>query len=205
MKIIGNKISYKGTVIRLGNEKRQFLNNTSIMLIGEGFQFLEIPIINYREFFSFKVGKENNNLMLGLTDRANRDLILAPEYTCIVQKLAQEELKFEKNLKLFYIQQCFRGERQQKGRWREFTQLGIEIINPTQDYSNYIQELSISIIENFTNIEAYLNTDVTRGLDYYENGKGFEIRDKDGLQLCGGGIYQNGIGSAIGVDRLFID
>ncbi len=50
-----------------------------------------------------------------------------------------------------------------------------------------------------------VNTDVTRGLDYYKNGKGFEITcDSLGSskQVCGGGEYDGGIGFAIGVDRL---
>lgn len=204
MQIIGNKISYKGTVIRLGNSKREFLNLVSNTLMNSGFTEISIPVIQYEELFKNKVGQENNNLMFKFTDRADRKLCLAPEYTAIVQQLTQVDFKFQKDIKLFYIQECFRGERQQRGRWRQFTQLGVEILNPSKDYSNYLQELSISIIENFSNVEAYLDTNVTRGLDYYKDGKGFEIRAKDGLQLCGGGSYDGGIGFAIGVDRILL-
>jgi len=56
-------------------------------------------------------------------------------------------------------------------------------------------------------IEYSINYDVTRGLDYYKEGKGFEI-SCEGLgsskQVCGGGIYEGGIGFALGVDRLML-
>jgi histidyl-tRNA synthetase len=49
------------------------------------------------------------------------------------------------------------------------------------------------------------NDEVTRGLDYYKNGKGFEIvceKLGSSKQVCGGGEYDGGVGFAIGVDRL---
>jgi len=54
-----------------------------------------------------------------------------------------------------------------------------------------------------TDIEV--NVDVTRGLDYYKGGKGFEITCQalgSSKQICGGGEYNGGIGFAIGIDRL---
>ena len=45
------------------------------------------------------------------------------------------------------------------------------------------------------------------GLDYYKEGKGFEIScDKLGAQkqVCGGGSYEGGVGFALGLDRLLI-
>ena len=52
-----------------------------------------------------------------------------------------------------------------------------------------------------------VNTDATRGLDYYKGGKGFEIACPElgaQKQICGGGSYEGGIGFAIGIDRLLI-
>jgi len=52
-----------------------------------------------------------------------------------------------------------------------------------------------------------INLDVTRGLDYYEDGKGFEISCPDlgsSKQVCGGGSYSNGIGFAVGIDRILL-
>jgi len=135
-------------------------------------------------------------------DRGNRELCLAPEYTAIIQELSKTYFKKTKDVKVFYIQECFRGEKPQAGRYRQFTQLGVEIINPSRDYD--LSSLALSLLSGIS-AEFVLNTDVTRGLDYYTEGKGFEIAcDSLGSskQICGGGSYEGGIGFALGIDRL---
>jgi len=197
--------TYKGTRILIGNEKR---TTTSLMvkyLIEKGYQEISIPIIQYQETFDGKVGEENNNLMFNFTDRGNRNICLAPEYTAVIQKLANTTFKFQKDIKLFYVQECFRGESPQAGRYRQFTQFGVEIINPSKDYLEELISDASELIKCF-GIEGFeINRNVVRGLDYYKEGKGFEISyDKLGSskQICGGGEYEGGIGFAIGVDRL---
>ena len=66
------------------------------------------------------------------------------------------KFKYEKDIMLFYIGECFRGEKPQKGRYRQFTQLGIEILNPTKDYSNFIKQLANYILENRPYISGFL-------------------------------------------------
>ena len=193
--------TYKGTRILLGNEKRNIINNMINVLLNNEFIEISIPIIQMSETFKDKVGKENNNLMYNFTDRGNRNICLAPEYTAVIQKLSKTTFKYEKDVKLFYIQECFRGEKPQRGRYRQFTQLGIEILNPTKDYIEELSTLAFSMI----NIkDARIDKEVVRGLDYYKNGKGFEI-SYDGMQLCGGGEYDGGVGFAIGIDRLILE
>jgi histidyl-tRNA synthetase len=196
---------YKGTRILVGNRKRQIITSIAEVLIEAGFEEILIPNIQFQETFTGKVGKENNNLMFNFKDRGNRDLCLAPEYTAVVQKLSKTTFKNDEDVKLFYVQECYRGEKPQAGRYRQFTQMGVEILNPTKDYLDKIVNLAEMMIKQF-DIEDYdVTTDVTRGLDYYTGGKGFEISyDKLGSskQICGGGEYDGGIGFAIGVDRL---
>lgn len=207
---------YKGTRILLGNEKRIIINKMTDLLASKGFTEINIPIIQTQEMFSNKVGEENNNMMFNFRDRGERDLCLAPEYTAVIQKLSNTTFKQDKDMKLFYVGECFRGEKPQAGRYRQFTQLGVEIINPTKDYD--LPKLAMTLIDclglyMFTQIDSKLdfqkdfniNLDVTRGLDYYKEGKGFEITcEKLGSskQICGGGEYDGGIGFAIGIDRL---
>lgn len=164
---------YKGTRILLGNEKQEYLQQCREYLKSEGFTEIQIPIIQHAEIFAGKVGEENNNIMYNLTDRGSRDLVLAPEYTAVVQKLASTYFKNQKDVKLFYVAECFRGEKPQNGRYRQFTQLGVEILNPTKEYVR-LYRLAESLISKITlNFETTLN--VARGLDYYKEGKGFEI------------------------------
>ncbi len=195
---------YKGTRILLGNDKRKKINYMIDTLTELGYTEIIIPVIQYQETFTGKVGAENNNLMFNFKDRGDRDICLAPEYTAVIQKLATTEFKFKKNIKLFYVQECFRGEKPQAGRYRQFTQLGVEIINPTEDFNNELQRLAMSLVTS-VKLDVELNTDVTRGLDYYEQGKGFEIvclSLGSSKQVCGGGAYEGGIGFAIDIDRL---
>ncbi len=195
---------YKGTRILVGNEKRAIINRMIDYLIVNGYQEIIIPIIQYQETFTGKVGAENNNLMFNFKDRGDRDICLAPEYTAVVQKLANTAFKLQKDVKLFYVQECFRGEKPQAGRYRQFTQLGVEILNPTEDFNNELQRLAMSLVTS-VKLDVELNTDVTRGLDYYKQGKGFEIVCPSlgsSKQVCGGGEYDGGIGFAIGIDRI---
>jgi histidyl-tRNA synthetase len=122
---------YKGTRILVGNEKREMLNSMIEVLINNNFNEIQIPIIQHQDLFAGKVGVENNNMMYNFKDRGERDLCLAPEYTAVIQKLAKTSFRNKKDVFLFYVAECFRGEKPQAGRYREFTQLGVEIINPS--------------------------------------------------------------------------
>lgn len=197
--------TYKGTRILIGNKKRTLTNLMVNYLIEKGYQEISIPVIQYQETFNGKVGEENNNLMFNFTDRGGREICLAPEYTSLIQKLAKTTFKLQKDIKLFYVQECFRGERPQAGRYRQFTQFGVEIINPSKDYLEELINDASELIKYFGIEEFEINRSVVRGLDYYKDGKGFEISyDKLGSskQICGGGEYEGGVGFAIGVDRL---
>lgn len=201
--------TYKGTRIlfaETAKSKRTLLNDMIEILESYGYQEIMIPIIQKQETFASKVGDENQNMMYNFKDRGNRDLCLSPEYTAIVQQLASDRMKYDKDVKMFYIGECFRGERPQSGRWRQFTQFGVEVLNPSKDYSDEMVEIATKLIELVTkNYE--LNTDATRGLDYYDGGKGFEIACPElgaAKQICGGGSYEGGVGFAIGVDRLLL-
>ena len=201
--------TYKGTRILFGEtakSKRNLLNQMIEILESYGYQEIMIPVIQKMETFQSKVGDENRNMMFNFKDRGNRDLCLSPEYTAIVQQLASDRMKFEKDVKMFYIGECFRGENTQAGRWRQFTQFGVEVLNPTKDYTEEMVEIATKLIELVTkNYE--INLEATRGLDYYKGGKGFEIACPElgaAKQMCGGGSYEGGVGFAIGVDRILL-
>jgi histidyl-tRNA synthetase len=201
--------AYKGTRI-LFNEsakrKRKLLNSMIDVLESYGYQEIMIPIIQKQETFQSKVGDENKNMMFNFKDRGDRDLCLSPEYTAIVQQLSLDKMKYEKDVKMFYIGECFRGENPQSGRWRQFTQFGVEVLNPSKDYSEEMIEIATKLIQLVT-INYELNVEATRGLDYYKDGKGFEVSCSElgsSKQVCGGGSYEGGIGFAIGVDRLLL-
>src|SRR3989304_2327738 len=67
-------------------------------------------------------------------DKKGRQLCLRPEGTATCQLLARGPWKSKRDIFVWYETRCFRYERPQAGRYREFTQLGVEILNPTKDY-----------------------------------------------------------------------
>lgn len=197
---------YKGTRILVGNDKRELIQEMIQYLYEQDFMEIQIPIIQFEKTFKDKVGDENNNLMYTLSDRGGRELCLAPEYTSVVQQLSNTDFKDEEDVKLFYVAECFRGEKPQRGRYRQFTQFGVEILNPSNIDNIFKEVIDIArdlVSMVFKSDEFNINTDVKRGLDYYSYG--FEIQVPElgtASQICGGGIYEGGIGFALGIDRM---
>jgi histidyl-tRNA synthetase len=91
------------------------------------------PHFEYTEVFSRGIG-ENSEIvkkeMYTFLDKKGRSLTLRPEGTASVVRAVVERKLYSENLplKLFYIGNMFRYEKPQKGRLREFKQIGIEAI-----------------------------------------------------------------------------
>ena len=209
MEIKIENVTYKGTRILFKEDaakKRNLINKMIEILISYGYEEMMIPVIQMSSTFIDKVGEENNNMMYNFKDGGGRDICLAPEYTAIVMKMTEGIFKYTKDVKLFYIGECFRGENPQSGRYRQFTQFGVEVLNPSNDYYEEMLEISKKLIELVTtNYEVNINA--TRGLDYYKEGKGFEISCPNlgsSKQVCGGVAYEGGIGFAVGIDRILV-
>lgn len=143
--------------------------------------------------------------MYNFPDKKGRDLCLRPEGTATIQLLADKYWKQEEK-KLWYVERCWRYERTQAGRYREFTQFGIEWINPKGDSPmNVLISMAEDMIK-LANVDYELKTGVKRGLSYYID-EGFEISIPSlgaQKQVVGAGPYKQGIGFAIGVDRLLL-
>lgn len=205
----------KGTRILQGSEanlKRRIINEMISICLEKGYNEIMIPIIQFISTFAGKVGGENQKMMYAFKDQGGRDLCLAPEYTANVMQLSQTAFKIQKDVKLFYVAECFRGEKPQAGRLRQFTQFGVEIINPTKDYSAEMVSLAaklsyICLEQCKSDYKIIIDICATRGLDYYKEGKGFELCIEEfgaQKQICGGGEYTGGTGFAIGIDRLML-
>ena len=139
-------------------------------------------------------------------DKKGRNVCLIPEATGVIQELYREqwERTLPKPIRLFYITRCYRYERPQAGRYREFTQVGVEVLGPDASKGEAVAVLRKCLDEfglSYTFVLA-----VKRGLTYYVE-DGFEVEcDQLGAQkqVAGGGRYREGIGWAIGLDRLLL-
>ena len=197
----------RGTRIILdeAKERRIFLNKLINIGTEYGFDEITLPSLEMAEIYVDKAGEEVLNQMYIFKDKGDRNLCLRPEGTATVQLLANKYWKQQKDVKLWYFEKCWRYERPQAGRYREFFQFGVEWINPREEVKPILIEIAKKMIETKTT-EYIVTESVKRGLSYYIE-DGFEISvDKLGAQkqVCGGGRYKEGIGYAIGFDRLML-
>lgn len=94
-----------------------------------GYQGIEVPVIEYLELLLRKSGEEIQTKMYTFEDRGGRKLCLRPEMTpSVVRAYLQGLQKARLPLKLYYFGSCFRYDKQQKGRYRQFTQAGVELL-----------------------------------------------------------------------------
>jgi histidyl-tRNA synthetase len=87
------------------------------------------PAFESLELFTLKSGAAIVDELYSFTDKGGRSLALRPELTAPIARLYVNELQSApKPLKLYYFGDCFRYERPQSGRYRQFWQFGIELI-----------------------------------------------------------------------------
>jgi histidyl-tRNA synthetase len=111
--------------------------------ICENFNFKEIrtPTFEHTELFLRGVGDTSDVVskeMYTFCDKGDRSITLRPEGTAGVARSFIENGLFGQALplKLFYMISCFRYEKPQAGRLREFHQFGIEILGTTSPISD---------------------------------------------------------------------
>ena len=167
-----------------------------------------LPVLWETDTWIQRSGSEIQNQLWNFTDKGDREVTLIPEATAIIQQMYESNWKksLPKPIRLFYVTRCYRYERPQEGRYREFTQFGMEILGPNPEA--YEEEATRMLKRSLdaTGVAYEFDAEVTRGLSYYTR-TGFEARcDILGAQkqVAGGGTYPQGCGWAIGVDRLIL-
>ena len=94
-----------------------------------GYNEIQTPTFETLDLFKVKSGQGIMEELYFFKDKGNRELALRPELTAPVIRFYVDKLQMEpKPLKLFYFGNCYRYDRPQKGRYREFSQAGCEII-----------------------------------------------------------------------------
>lgn len=94
-----------------------------------GYREIATPTFEHLELFTLKSGEGVIEEIYSFKDKGGRDIALRPELTAPVMRMYVSELhNAPKPLRLYYFANCFRYERPQKGRFREFWQLGCELI-----------------------------------------------------------------------------
>ncbi|MFA5679048.1 MAG: histidine--tRNA ligase [Pseudomonas sp.] len=115
----------------------QYLEATvAKLLAGYGYQQIRLPIVEPTELFKRSIGEVTDIVekeMYTFADRNGDSLTLRPEGTagCVRAMLEHGLLGGGVSHKVWYTGPMFRHERPQKGRYRQFHQIGVETFNLT--------------------------------------------------------------------------
>jgi len=124
----------KGTKDILSNEMEKYRLIESVFSTvckSYGYGEINTPVFEFTELFQRGVG-ENTDIvskeMYTFKDKGNRSLTLRPEGTAGVVRsyINNGMISNPQPIKLFYMGKMYRYENVQKGRYREFTQVGLE-------------------------------------------------------------------------------
>jgi histidyl-tRNA synthetase len=133
----------RGTHDLLGEELRRHHHvvGTARDLAGRyGFAEIETPIFEFTEVFSRTLGDTSDVVtkeMYSFTDRGGESLTLRPENTAgVARAFISGGLQQNLPCKLFYQGPMFRYERPQKGRLREFHQIGVEVLGAPEPWAD---------------------------------------------------------------------
>jgi histidyl-tRNA synthetase len=109
----------------------QFVEATVRQVLGQyGYQEIRMPIVEQTDLFKRSIGEVTDIVekeMYTFEDRNGDSLTLRPEGTAGCVRAAEEHgLLFNQTRRLWYTGPMFRHERPQKGRYRQFHQIGVE-------------------------------------------------------------------------------
>lgn len=98
-----------------------------------GFAEVRVPIFEYTELFARSIGASTDIVekeMYTFEDRDGKKITLRPEGTAgVVRAFVEHKMYVDTQLtKLYYLGPMFRHERPQKGRYRQFYQIGVEAL-----------------------------------------------------------------------------
>lgn len=161
--------SIRGTRDILPEEARkwQYLEKVAREIFQKyGYEEIRTPIFEVTELFQRSIGDDTDIVtkeMYTFLDKKGRSLTLRPEGTAgIIRAVIENNLYRQKRItRLYYLGPMYRYERPQKGRQREFYQIGAELIgpdNPASDIEIITLTLELFHALGLKNLPLYLNS-----------------------------------------------
>ncbi len=161
--------------------------------IANNFNFKPIstPIMEFSEVFKRTLGNSSDVVMkemYSFIDKSKESLTLRPEGTAgIARAIISNGLTQDIPLKLYYFGPMFRYERPQKGRLRQFTQLGVEMFSDVSHYREFevisLAEKLLKKLSIHSNLTLHINNlgDIASRSSYVENLKKYYMQNKKKL------------------------
>ncbi|MEX2054492.1 MAG: histidine--tRNA ligase [Candidatus Colwellbacteria bacterium] len=156
----------------------KFYNKASDILEFYGFARIETPIAEEKDLFVRSVGEHTDIVekeMYAVKSKGREDLVLRPEITAPVVRSYMEHgmSRLPQPQKLYYISQVFRHEKPQAGRFRQFWQIGAEILGGESDpvYDAQIILAAYKIVEELKLGELMVGINSIGGVNDRQNYK----------------------------------
>ena len=164
---MSNKLqSVRGTHDHLPEDMYKFKNiitKAEYISALYGFKPMATPIFEFSSVFKKTLGESSDIVtkeMYTFNDKGNDEITLRPEGTAgIVRAIISNGLAHEMPFKAFYHGPMFRYERPQKGRLRQFHQIGIELLGTNSEQAD------IEVIACANNLIKSLNIDKSSTLN----------------------------------------
>ncbi len=126
-----------------------------------GFLPLETPTLEYKEVIMGKYGEEADKLVYEFVDNGGREIALRYDQTVPLSRVvAENRFNLALPFRRYQIQNVFRADKPQKGRYREFTQCDIDIVGSASavaDAEILATTYQAFVYLGFTEIELRVN------------------------------------------------
>jgi histidyl-tRNA synthetase len=131
-----------------------------------GFQEIRPPLMEMTELFSRSIGEETDIVskeMYTLADSRGKGLTLRPEATASLVRAYIQHRLYQNNplVKLFTIGPMFRHERPQKGRFRQFHQIDVEVLGdpgPRSDAEIILLAMTLFRVLDLSDLSLHINS-----------------------------------------------
>lgn len=119
------------------NEQKEYIRSTARDFIRrKGYDFIKTPSVEYFETIG-KASAIDESSLFKLVDNQGEMLVLRPDMTTPIARIAASKLLKEKNpLRLAYYADVFRAQQREGGRPAEFEQLGLELVGDFSPYAD---------------------------------------------------------------------
>lgn len=165
-------------------EKRRYMEKSMASTFKSyGYGEIQTPTFETLELFTAKSGDSIIEELYDFSDKGGRKLALRPELTAPVIRFYVDKLQMEpKPLKVYYFGNCYRYDRPQKGRYREFMQAGCEIVGAdTPEAHAELVALAYTILKNVGLKNLTLNIGNLTIIDALFRKIGLSSKDKKAL------------------------
>ncbi len=156
-----------------------------------GFMEYDGPVLESTDLYRKKSGGEIFGQLFQFEDKGGRDVSMRPEMTpTFARMIIAAERQYRKPIKWFSIVSCFRHEKQQRGRLREFIQFNADLVGesgPAADADIITLTLDIfracglgenEIVVRLSSRDAWMNFLTARGIDLERAQDFLQIIDK---------------------------